>query len=169
MESSILNHTGFLSFSLIDQLLTEFKNISQDYEISFKIYKKILTVMIESLENVYKYRDTYENFASEKNQFLPKFSIEMNSHLIKLITSNPVKKEDIDVLKGKIDKVNNKSRTELKELYLETITNGEFSGKGGAGLGFIEMAKTSGNNLQYSFKPISDYFSLYTFIVTFEK
>jgi len=52
-------------------------------------------------------------------------------------------------------------------MYLEIITNGEFSAKGGAGLGFVEMAKTSGNNLEYSFKPITDDYSLYTFIVTF--
>jgi hypothetical protein len=63
--------------------------------------------------------------------------------------------------------VNDKDRDELKKLYVQTITNGKFSAKGGAGLGFIEMAKTSGNNLEFSFESIDETFSLYTFSVTF--
>ena len=91
----------------------------------------------------------------------------MNAEKIQLVTSNPVRNEDIEVLKKKIDIVNNKDREALKDLYVKTITNGKFSEKGGAGLGFIEMAKTSGNNLEYSFKPINEQYSLYTFVVTF--
>jgi len=44
-----------------------------------------------------------------------------------------------------------------------TITNGEFSSKGGAGLGFIEIAKTTGNKLEYKFEGLSTGYSLYTF------
>jgi hypothetical protein len=123
--------------------------------------------MIESLENVFKYRDVYEDLVKEKEKYLPTFEIRKNSEIIQLITSNPIRNDDINTLKGKIELVNNKDREELKNLYVQTITNGKFSVKGGAGLGFIEMAKTSGNNLQFSFEPIDDSFSLYTFIVTF--
>ena len=87
---------------------------------------------------------------------------------IRLETTNPIHNSDIDLLKKKIDRVNNKTREELKALYRDTITNGHFSPKGGAGLGFIEMAKTSGNNLEYSFRKISGEFSVYTFCVIFK-
>jgi hypothetical protein len=167
VDNSILNHKGLLNFSSIDTLLAQFKYVSQEHDIRFKVYKKIITVMIESLENVWKYKDVYETFVADKEQYLPSFSLNMNAEAIRLITSNPIRNEDIEVLKRKIDIVNNKDREELKELYVETITNGKFSNKGGAGLGFIEMAKTSGNNLEYSFEPINDKYSLYTFIVTF--
>ena len=123
--------------------------------------------MIESLENVYKYTDIYEAFIEKKQEYQPTFNIIINDDTIQLKTSNPVRVKDIDDIKRKIDLVNNKSREELKRLYVETITNGQFSAKGGAGLGFIEMAKTSENDLKYSFENISDEFSLYTFIVTF--
>ncbi len=167
MTNSILNHTGLLSFSSIDSLLAKFKYVSQEHEIRFAVYKKILTVMIESLENVCKYNDVYEPFVEKQPEYLPTFNILINSEAIHLVTTNPVRNEDIDLLKTRIELVNNKSRKELKNLYLQTITNGKFSLKGGAGLGFIEMAKTSGNNLQYSFMPINDRFSLYTFTVVF--
>jgi len=167
VANSILNHTGLLTYSSIDTLLTQFKNVSQEYDIKFSVYKKIITVMIESLENICKYTDVYETFVRENTQYMPTFEIRMNSDSIRLLTSNPVKTEDIDRLKCKIEMVNNKDREELKELYVQTITNGKFSPKGGAGLGFIEMAKTSGHNLEYSFKNINDSFSLYRFVVTF--
>lgn len=167
MDNSILKHTGLLTFSSIDTLLTQFKIVSQEYDIKFSVYKKIITVMIESLENICKYTDVYESFVRDNAHYLPTFEIRMNSRNIKLITSNPVKNDDVERLKCKIEMVNNKDREELKQLYVQTITNGKFSVKGGAGLGFIEMAKTSGNNLKYTFQGINENFSLYTFIVTF--
>jgi hypothetical protein len=156
-----------MTFSSIDTLLTRFKVVSQEHDIRFATYKKVITVMIESLENVCKYLDVYEDFVREEGDYLPTFEIRKNHEMIQLITSNPVKNEDVERLKCKIELVNNKDRSELKNMYIETITNGKFSPKGGAGLGFIEMAKTSGHNLEYSFEQLSDKFSLYTFIVTF--
>jgi hypothetical protein len=167
VTNSILNHTGLLTFSSIDTLLARFKFVAQEHEIRFSVYKKILSVMIESLENVCKYNDVYELLVAENREYLPSFDIRMNSEEIRLVTTNPVLNEEVAVLKRRIEQVNNKSREELKEMYIDTITNGKFSTKGGAGLGFIEMAKTSGQNLQYRFERIDDHFSLFTFIVTF--
>lgn len=167
MAETIVDYTGDLSFSTIDKLLTEFKVASQQYDLHFKTYKKLVTVMIESLENIYKYSDEYARFIEEMQKYMPSFCINKNSDKIQLITSNPVRNQHVDLLRNNIDRVNNKSRQELKELYMETITNGKFSAKGGAGLGFIEMVKTSGNNLEYTFDPISEDYSLYTIKVTF--
>ena len=123
--------------------------------------------MIESLENIYKYSDEYVKFLEEMQKYMPTFSMNKNTDKIEVITSNPVRNQHVDVLRTNIERVNNKSREELKAMYVETITNGKFSKKGGAGLGFIEMVKTSGNDLEYSFDPISEDYSLYTIKVTF--
>jgi hypothetical protein len=140
---------------------------SQQYDLKFAIYKKILTVMIESLENIVKYSDEFNHMVGKSNTYLPTFKIDKNAESIVLVTTNPVRNEHIDRLKAKIESVNDKTKDELKEYYMHTITDGKFSEKGGAGLGFIEMAKTSGNNLKFHFEPISNEYSLYTFIVTF--
>ena len=78
-----------------------------------------------------------------------------------------MKNEDVDPLRARIDNVNSRNKAELKELYKTTITNGEFTAKGGAGLGFIEMARTAGNKLEYDFEGLSKDYSLYTFRVFF--
>jgi len=167
LTRTILNYTGNLSFGTIDRLLTRFKVAAQQYDLPFSMYKKILTVMIESLENIVKYSDEFNKLTEQSSQYMPSFRIEKNSESLLLVTTNPVRNKDIDRLKMKIESVNGKSREELKNYYVETITDGKFSEKGGAGLGFIEMAKTSGNNLEYFFDPLTNDYSLYTFIVTF--
>jgi hypothetical protein len=81
-------------------------------------------------------------------------------------TRNPVKRRDVSPLRSRIDEVNNQDSDALKALYKSTITNGQFSVKGGAGLGFIEMAKTTGSKLEYTFESLTKDYSLYTFRVS---
>lgn len=167
-RKSILSYQGPLSFSTIEMLLSEFKIASHEHEISFKSYKKMISVMIEALENITKYSDQFQCGSVEKDDFCPACYMNRNTRSIELITRNLVRKKDVDSLRSRIDNVNRQNREELKDLYKSTITNGEFSPKGGAGLGFIEMAKTTGNKLEYTFKEMQGDFSLYTFRVVLD-
>jgi len=167
MSKSILSYQGPLSFSTIDWLLSEFKMAAQDHELPFKTYKKMISIMIEALENITKYSDQVHCNGDNISGFCPSCQISQNASNIELITRNPVKNEDVNPLRARIDDVNKHNREELKELYKTTITNGEFTPKGGAGLGFIEMAKTAGNKLEYNFENLSKDYSLYTFRVHF--
>jgi len=111
--------------------------------------------MIESLENIYKYDDLINE------NYFPKFTIERQDNQFILTAGNPVDKKSIKMLKEKIDCVNKLDKQELRKLYRKTITDGRFSKKGGAGLGFIEMAKISGNKIQYRFEDINKNTSYY--------
>ena len=57
----------------------------------------------------------------------------------------------IEKVKSKIEKINAFDVAELKQFYMETLTDGKISSKGGAGLGFITIAMKSKNKLDYSF------------------
>ena len=164
LSKSILSYQGPLSFSTIDWLLSEFKLAAEDHELSFKTYKKMISLMIEALENVTKYTEKVKcNGEDTATKFCPSCQIRRSDSAIELITKNPVKKTDVAPLRNRIDRVNEQNADELKELYRSTITNGEFTPSGGAGLGFIEMAKTTGNKLEYDFESLSKEFSMYTF------
>jgi hypothetical protein len=166
-SKSILSYQGPLSFNTIDWLLSEFKLAAEDHDLSFRTYKKMISIMIEALENVTKHSAQFHcNGNSTVSGFCPSCQISRNASNIELITRNPVKTKDVDSLRIRIDNVNKQNSEELKELYKSTITNGEFSPKGGAGLGFIEMAKTTGNKLEYAFENLSKDYSLYTFRVS---
>ena len=166
LHKSILSYQGPLSFSTIDRLLSEFKLAANDHDISFKTYKKMISVMIEALENVTKYSDQLLCNGERSSGFCPSFKISCNDSEIEMETTNPVKKQNVKPLMTRIDKVNSQDSNALKELYKSTITNGEFSATGGAGLGFIEMAKTTGSKLVYAFENLSKEYSLYTFRVS---
>ena len=169
LSKSILTYQGPLSFSTIDWLLSEFKVHAQDNDVSFKTYKKMISVMIEALENITKYSDQVLCNGKRTPGFCPTVQISCNDSVIEMEATNPIKKQEVKSLRSKIDTVNNHDSRELKELYKSTITNGKFSAKGGAGLGFIEMAKITGSKLEYDFENLSKEHSLYTFRVSMNK
>lgn len=169
LNKSILSYQGPLSFNTIDWLLSEFKLAAQDHDISFKTYKKMISVMIEALENVTKYSDKLLCNGDRFSAFCPSFQLSCNDSAIEMETTNPVKKQEVNPLRSRIDNVNKQDGNALKELYMSTISNGKFSATGGAGLGFIEMAKTTGSKLEYAFENLSKDYSLYTFRVSMHK
>jgi len=57
------------------------------------------------------------------------------------------------------------TREELKTYYLEALGSSELSAKGGAGLGMIEMARKSGNRIEYSFDPVNERMSFFSLVV----
>jgi hypothetical protein len=168
LTKSILSYQGPLSFSTIDSLLSEFKMAAQDHELSFKTYKKMISVMIEALENVSKYSDQFKCNGDQFSGFCPSCQISRSDSVIEMETKNPVKKGHVTPLRSRIDNVNNQDREALKALYKATITNGKFTAKGGAGLGFIEMAKTTGHKLEYNFEKLTKDYALYTFRVSMD-
>jgi len=56
---------------------------------------------------------------------------------------------------GKLEKINSLDKEGLKELYKAIIKNTTISEKGGAGLGFVDMARKSGTKLEYEFPEMS--------------
>ena len=65
-------------------------------------------------------------------------------------------------LSRRLKRLHELSETELKQEYLDVLTNGELSKKGGAGLGFLTIALKSNGNLQFEFKPLNDNYSLFS-------
>ena len=164
----ILEYKVHLTFSTIGMLLTMLKHKMVQDGIKIGVYKRIMSVMIEALENVYKNFDSYQSSPIIRKNFLPEFQLKRNDARYYISVSNPVKNADTEKLAHRLDLVNSKSPDELRILYRQTITDGKFSEKGGAGLGIIEIAKISGNPLQYSFTPIDQDYSFYTLKITFD-
>jgi D-mannonate dehydratase len=166
LDTSILSYQGPLSFSTIDWLLSEFKMVAQDHDISFKAYKKMVSVLIETLENISKYSVQVHCNGEPLSGFCPSLRISRSESEIEMETRNPVNKRDEQTIRSRIDKINEQNSEELKELYKSTMTDGLFSSSGGAGLGFIEIAKTTGSKLEYNFESLSKEYSIYTFRVS---
>ena len=160
-SETILSYQGLMSFEIIGHLLNSLKDETEARGITISHYKKILSVMIEALENVFKYNDNYESETTLFPNNYPKFSLEQTNGSFVLTTGNPILNKDIEKLSSHIETINNLDREGLRQMFRATLTNGKFSSKGGAGLGFIEMAKISGEKIDFNFSPINESFSYY--------
>ena len=59
-------------------------------------------------------------------------------------------------MEGQLNKVNSLNRDELKELYRQVMDTEQFSSKGGAGFGLIDIARKSGEKIDFSFNDLND-------------
>lgn len=158
-EKVFLHYTGPIVYDTIGEQIGKFREAMFNAKIKLSVYKKVLMVMIESLENVFKY---YEHFEKEKEvlkSFSPSITIKSIPNFFIVECSNPIRIIDIPKLKSRLDFINSLDRKGVKEEYKQIITNGEFSDKGGAGLGIIEMAKISDEKIEYSFDNINREFN----------
>ena len=73
--TSVLHFKGKLTFECIGILLNDLKNRKETYNIQPVLYKKLLTLMIEVLENVLKYSDNFEDFIDQENDYFPEFEL----------------------------------------------------------------------------------------------
>ncbi len=140
------------------------KNIV-DSKIKGRTKKRVFHIMVESLQNITRHQD----FSDENLAQTAFFSIQKSDNIFYITTGNIINKIDIEPLKQKLENLNNLSKTELTQTYLEILNDGKISSKGGAGLGLIEIVRKSGNKLYYDFKNISDdkaFIYMYSYVNT---
>ncbi|MDN5203352.1 SiaB family protein kinase [Fulvivirgaceae bacterium BMA10] len=124
------------------------------------IKRKVFNVMVECLQNIVKHSDEISDPSLGKYTAI--FMIGKKDEEYIITTGNPIKNDNIDSVKDRLDKINSLDKDGLKTLYKEIIKGTEISEKGGAGLGFVDMARKSGNALEYTFEPMSDDFSFFS-------
>lgn len=116
--------------------------------------KRVFHVMIESLQNLSKHSGEKHNPGSATDGqgifFVSKTKTEYT-----ITTGNVINKDELPGLKLVIKKLNNSNKKSLRELYKEQIKKGRLSDKGGAGLGFIDIVRKTGEQLIYSFFDIN--------------
>lgn len=117
------------------------------------IKRKVFNVMVEALQNIVKHGD--ELIQGERHSHTAIFLIGREKNRYSIMAGNPVKAVNVPSLKEKLDHINSLDKEGLKDLYKEIIKNTTISDKGGAGLGFVDMARKSGEKLNYQFPEMS--------------
>jgi hypothetical protein len=78
-----------------------------------------------------------------------------------ITTGNAMETSKIDELKKMLANINSMDKEALNEMYKKQIKEGQIHEKGGAGLGFIDIKRKTGNNLSYEFMPIDEGLSFF--------
>jgi hypothetical protein len=124
------------------------------------IKRKVFNVMVECLQNICKHTEDLE-FTFNDMRTGAIFMIGLNEKEYVITSGNAILKENIPLLDERLKKINSLDKEGLKALYKEIITSGNLSDKGGAGLGFVDIARKSGNKLEYTFCDIDDKFKFF--------
>jgi len=164
----VIDYQGRVKYETIGELIHKFKNQIHTMGIQTGTYKKLLLVMIESLENIMKYSESPDDATNENQLVDAGFSILKTDTNFIIISFNSISNRLIPGLKERLDHLNKLNLQELKDYYKQTITNGQFTNTGGAGLGLIEIAKISGKMIRYDFNPIDKNYARYTQWVTID-
>jgi Family of unknown function (DUF6272) len=113
------------------------------------IKRKVFNVMVEALQNIVKHSD--ELVDGQVRSHAAIFLIGKEANRYSIMSGNPVRTANVEKLKKTLEHINGLDKDGLKELYKEIIKNTTISEKGGAGLGFVDMARKSGGKLEFEF------------------
>ena len=159
-----LTHFGELNSEKITDLSSKTEEHLIQIGATKRTVRNIFNILIEGLQNIINHGETSPN--GEQLSF---FNVgELENHFI-VTFSNLISNDKTSNVIDSIQKLNNADQAGVKEIYLKTLTNGEISEKGGAGLGIITMAMKSKNTIDHQLTKINDKLSLITIETKIDK
>ncbi|MDB5273072.1 MAG: hypothetical protein JWO58_1439 [Chitinophagaceae bacterium] len=159
-NSLILVYEGEFTQEITKSVLSMAERNLEYMEEESSTKKKVFNVMVECLQNICKHTD---KVAEDKLWNSAIFMIAKDSEYYSIVSGNAIENSFIPALEEKLSQINSLDKEGLKNLYKEMLMNAQLSEKGGAGLGFVDIARKSGQKLDYSFEPINDHSSFFCF------
>jgi len=153
-----VNHAVTRSLTMLTENLLTIKAFSR------LVVKKVFNIMVECLQNLDKHLDPLPFNEESPTKRASLFLIEKEEVFV-IMSANLIEKNAQKSLEKRLSSLVTKSREELRQLYKEQLEKGKISTKGGAGLGFIDMARKSGLPFGYNFINYNDKYTI--FIIKF--
>lgn len=160
LGSTIYSFAGVMDTAILKSILETLKQKFAERGEEKLFVKKVNSIMIECLQNLIYYADqTHLNIRQ------PEVKVGSKDDYYIIVASNLIEKDKVESLEKYLNKINAMNKDEQREFYQQVLANGQFNDKGGAGLGFVNIArKTRENKVGFSFEPVNDqymYFTLY--------
>ncbi len=172
----MLTFKGEVTFDLIDSILKIMEGRLEQLEDNRKTKKKVYNVLVECLQNLCHHIDfsaeSLEVKPSDEHEYLKKSAILIifsDDDAYHVATGNYIDNENVGSLNSWLDEINSTTKDELRALYKRILDNEKFSDKGGGGLGFIDIARKSGQKLKYNFQKINEVYSFFSFQINIPK
>lgn len=148
----VFSYKGNPSSQMINLIIQLVESKLELSENNSRTRKRIINILIEVLQNIFHHHDEFTilNF----NSLIFYLFRSYDNYL--LVSGNYLRKEKANGLMHKLNNFFTLSENDLRDTYLQTLENGEFSSKGGAGLGMMDIIRKSGGNLNHQFIPVDD-------------
>jgi hypothetical protein len=160
-EDVIFYFKGNIDSDVINQVLDTVEGKMVDWNEQSRLRKKVYNVLVESLQNLYHHADKVPNdFEDRTAERYGVVQVRKEANGYKITTGNFVRNDNVEKLEEKIKRINRSTHEEIKELYKFILNHQRISSKGGGGLGLVDIARKTGNKLEYKF---SEYNNNYYF------
>lgn len=136
-------------------LLTLLEREMEFSEFSLLGRKRLFMFVLENLQNISRHGARPEKAVTS----LVVYSKTTDGYTVS--TGNLIKKDDVPGLSRSLEKINNLDPEKIREVYRTMLLDSSIGHRGGAGLGLIEMARKTGNKLEYDFLPVDDRYSYF--------
>jgi len=157
--------SGHFSHDIERQVLSLTETRMYEEDIELKMQRKIFSIMVECLQNISKYKSGSD---IEKNLGMPVAMIVTENTGMRVIIGNIISNNRIPSLRDKLNTVNRYDKKSLKELYRISLAGDEVKPEHTGILGLVNIARKSGNKLEYNFDPVNDEYSYYVLNVLVE-
>lgn len=147
----LLSHFGEFTSTKTEYLIKIVEALALEEGAKRRIMRRLCTVMIESIQNI-----SIHGARDQQGQLQSFLAITKEDDSFLLTTGNLLLAEDLGLLEYKLAELNKLERPALRKEYIETLSNENFNYKGGAGLGFLTIAKKSHNPLSYKLSQLDD-------------
>ncbi len=155
----LMMHKGSFTSDAISPVLRMVEDNMNSMKL--KVQKKIYHFLVEILQNISKHSYVINN--DREGIFL----IGFKDGVFNLGTGNYIENDKIENLKTQLDHVNMLSKEALSDLYRKYLREGRETETGSAGLGLIDLARETDDNINYSFTKVTDEYSFYSLTVKF--
>jgi len=149
-ERLMFVYRGAVTNQNSEALLMLLEKEMEQSDFGFVGRKRLFMFVLESLQNVTR----HGNSAISDLMSLVVYSKLDRGYTV--TTANVIDKDDEPELRKQLDLLNTLEASEIRKLYREKLSTTDISSRGGAGLGLIEMAKKTGNKLDYDFLELDE-------------
>lgn len=160
-DNVILMYKGNVDSDVINHVLDSVEEKMVAVNDNPKLRKKVYNVLVESLQNLFHHVDKVPADFEEQVEKYGLLVVEKVDTGYKIVTGNFVQSENIEKLEEKIKRINRSTHEEIKELYKFILNHQRISAKGGGGLGLVDIARKTGNKLDYAFVKYNDSYSFF--------
>lgn len=160
----IVSHFGEFSQDLVNSLSTGIEDTMLESGDKKGVVKRMFSILVEGLQNIRIHGERDE----DNNQISFLIVLQTDAEY-KVTFGNLVKSENTYKIIERIDTLNQMDPDQVKELYMEVLSNGIMSNKGGAGLGFITMALKAKSKINYESQQVSDKLTFFSVNIDLER
>lgn len=153
----IVSHIGELDQRKINTLASLVEAQLEHLKVSKTTTKKIFNIVIEVLQNI----NLHGENVGVDNIPLNYLLVARNGSDFNVHAGNAVPNSIVKKLEERLKRIQTFSTFELKKQYMDVLTNGTLSEKGGAGLGFLTMALKA-QEINFDFINLNDEYSLFS-------